>query len=1314
MGRKLDLSGLTDDEAEHVLRVVQRDMKLRKKEEERLSSPGTNVSCIDFFPICCLIATGREIYHCCVVSIFHNTVRGATGYTVLCVKRVQEKILYAFLRGNCVKVPRCGTMEDLGTGTTFEVFEAARANRWEERQVKGVGDRCSQLLKQELEEEGARCLLLAGRRCFNQQCCIRCCRPFGFLRNLRRDCLDCRYNVCGACCTYSQRQGGYVCTVCQKSRFLRTQSLEWYYNNVKSRFKRFGSAKVLKTLYKKHIIERGALSELPEGSAPEGSNENDGSACGSDSTLYRQSEGHSMADTLTVALRVAEEAIEEAITKAESYRDSLEKQNEARYLRDHREELIDELATTIVQKIIHRGKRSEMQAEYDFVWSQAQNSGLLSPISASSMHLSAQDTHTTAQHSNLAQACLKNTWRSQSAFSLTSDESPDKAPEADETAGGAEPGEEPHIQLYSSLRRESRASVPGWKSVDRLDNSNASSVLQSPDGNWMALQTSQHSRPSLLTKRKSLVFNVLEKESGVVSAYDELGSDSEAGEQGGWGMALLQIRRRLSDETYYTDPQHEPEWPCAPLRQPATSPSSGQYTNTETLNSDSEASAEPPGQACEPTCNYPQESRKGPAEPHPPYAPYLPYRHPPAVTVSSDTLDVNFNPRVRGDSSEGEEQSEQIRRFRRRRRSKRELDEHSCAHSALYTTATAENSALLLNAMILRRQQSQEIQPHFNYQTPDTVTPPYLLTSGAMMPEPDYQDTVALNSMANSPLTQHQAETSKIGPSNQGLKFSASTGNDTLDQQLKSKLSELVGQISREDMTSSEDEPIRKVGKRWDDEEREKGSERPRQMERPSDGQKESKSEGKTEKRNTESASEAWLERDPNNTAQHVERETDRTRARQQELYRQVERDQARNVEKQREIKVQVNREMEMPREKERWVKREQARRAEEDGEVESTGGGRSGAAEGALQTLAHVSGPGARPHMRVRRAGSVASYAAPTREESEEEDSEADEPTGARARRAVMRRSKSERGPDTRPQEREMKRTRSAVTLADSAPCRLEEQTPPTEKYSAASLCSITTEVLKVLNATEELIGEAEGKVQNLSESPAGTPLSSGPDSKKLDQHLTKMEENVYLAAGAVYGLEGALSELEDCARNISSCTTETELAFLEDQVATAAAQVQQSELQISDIEARISALKNAGLNVSTCSRFSKFKPKPKKKKAIPNCKGDLCSRDDNDGDGSDAPQRPPPAAECPSSSSSASRLALTKRTTGLFHTCALISHFGPWPHHYHDRSSSTPPNTHPRPLPPGLNSSSPVKTFLLSPQMELNPAPPLCYSSP
>ncbi|GLD54632.1 rab effector MyRIP-like isoform X1 [Lates japonicus] len=46
MGRKLDLSGLTDSEAEHVLQVVQRDMNLRKKEDERLRVASTSACCI--------------------------------------------------------------------------------------------------------------------------------------------------------------------------------------------------------------------------------------------------------------------------------------------------------------------------------------------------------------------------------------------------------------------------------------------------------------------------------------------------------------------------------------------------------------------------------------------------------------------------------------------------------------------------------------------------------------------------------------------------------------------------------------------------------------------------------------------------------------------------------------------------------------------------------------------------------------------------------------------------------------------------------------------------------------------------------------------------------------------------------------------------------------------------------------------------------------------------------------------------------------------------------------------------------------------
>ncbi|XP_026056949.1 rab effector MyRIP isoform X1 [Carassius auratus] len=1101
MGRKLDLSGLSNDEAEHVLRVVQRDMHLRKKEEERLSE-----------------------------------------------------------------------------------------------------------MKQELEEEGSRCLLLSKQHKFNEHCCIRCCSPFTFLLNPKRPCLDCHYNVCKSCRTYNQSERGYICDACKKSRLLRTQSLEWYYNNVKSRFKRFGSAKVLKTLYRKHIIERGALSELPEVSAHEGSNDN-GSVCdGSDSTLYRQSEGHSMADTLTVALRVAEEAIEEAIAKAESYRDSLEKQNEARYLRDHKEELIEELATTIVQKIIQRGKRSEIQAEYEFVW--PQSSELPSPTSTQNTHTT-QHSHSTPQHGAVAQTDSTSSyplWKSRSAFSLTSDDSPEKGPEVGMAPGFPDSTEvETAFQNYSSLRRESRASsLPGWKSVDRLDNSSASSVLQSPDGNWIALQSSQHSRPSLLTKRKSLVFSVLEKESGVVSAYDEMGSDSDPEDQGGWGAALLQFRRRLSDETYYTDSQHDPEWTYT-QHPPITSPSSGQYTNTETLNSDSETSPALSTRGRRSAHGMTQK-KKGLPEAHL----YPPYRHPANSAtlplLRPEMLDVNFNPHLGGDSSDGEEQSEQVKRSRRRRKSKRETSEHSRTHNALYSAATAENSAVLLNAMMMHRQQSQESPVPLNYQTPDTVTPPDLLTTDTMTPEPDYQNTVAHNSSAPSPpmLSQALPELSIQGPLLRG-----SSVNETLEQKLRSKLCELVGQVNERDVMLCDFEQIGEVGDKQEDQVKDKESEKLRPKERRES--KRDKREGKSKDTGNASERQTVREMDTSDAVRQIkiEREFKRDRERQKEIERQVEKEResqrelekqiVRDRERQREIEIQVDRKQERKREMEIHLKLEQERQSEIEREKKSKS-----------------------IHMEKEKLESIVSMESKEEEKQEssgrilerktvlKENCETEEPKEEKVKRTSPQRSHSETGSEKQEQ-LQTKTKRSSTTSPDNAPCSLEEPMSPSEeglseralqqrlqllssllqqKYSAASLCSITTEVLKVLNATEELLGEAEGKGHD--SSPASTPMSSGPGNRKLDQHLTKMEENVYLAAGAVYSLEGALSDLEDCARSISSSTTETELAFLEDQVATAAAQVQQSELQISDIEARISALKTAGLNVSACTRFSKYKSKP------------------------------------------------------------------------------------------------------------------------
>nr|XP_020465230.1 rab effector MyRIP-like isoform X2 [Monopterus albus] len=935
-------------------------------------------------------------------------------------------------------------------------------------------------MKQELAEEGSRCSILSKQHRFNEHCCIRCCAPFTFLLNPKRQCLDCQYNVCKTCCTYSERDKAWLCSACQKGRILRTQSLEWYYNNVKIRFKRFGSAKVLKTLYTKHIIERGALSDLPESSVPEGSNENNGSVCGSDSAFYRQSEGHSMAETLTVALRVAEEAIEEAIAKAEEFSDSLEKQNEARYLRDHKEELIEELATTIVQKIIQRRKRSEMHREYDFVWSQPQ-----SLIQHSELPSPSQP-HASSQGPQDPLATSYSLWRSQSAFSLTSDDSPEKGPE-DEGAVASS-----GLQDYASLKREGKAtSLPSWKSMDRLDNSSASSVLQSPDGNWIALHSSQLSRPSLLTKRKSLVFSVLEKESGVVSAYDEMGSDSEGDDEGSWGAALQQFQCKLSDETYYTDSQHDPEWTYT-QHLPVTSPSSGQYTNTETLNSDSEASSmlsvcprKPPHNALR---------KKGPPDTHlrPLHQPL--YHHHLHQNLSpypphSEALDVNFNPKVAGDSSEAEErQSDPIRRSRRRRKSKRELATEQSrpvdlSHAQSLYPLVQENSGFLLN--VLQKRGFSEEQT-----VPDTMPLATAATNtfrlNVMTPEAVNLDTVALNSTAPSPPqpcsvalgTQHFPNSS--GPEN------------PLEEDLQSRVSQLANCANTKDSSSSEEECTK------------------------------------------------WT----------AAKQTNKINGRQKEKLR----PKATEVEKQRASETVEQ------------VKGEEVKRSE------------------------RIMSPSVREEGRVwesRLEKGVGNL--------EENIDSQGKKRGDKKR--LTRQSKRQHKRDLENETRPKCSTRSGSSTSSAvvSPSSQEGVLSHNQKNSAASLCSITTEVLKVLNATEELIGEAGGESYPLSESMSTSPISSSSDTRRLDQRLTKMEENVYLAAGAVYGLEGALGDLEQCARSIRSGTTDTELTFLEDQVATAAAQVQQSELQISNIEARISALKTAGLNVTVCNRFFKHRPKAK-----------------------------------------------------------------------------------------------------------------------
>ncbi|XP_021241672.1 rab effector MyRIP isoform X3 [Numida meleagris] len=566
MGRKLDLSGLTDEEAEHVLQVVQRDFSLRKKEEERLSE-----------------------------------------------------------------------------------------------------------MKQKLDEEGNKCSILSKQQKFNEHCCIRCCSPFTFLINSKRQCQDCKYNICKSCSSYQKKEKAWICSVCQQARLLRTQSLDWYYNNVKSRFKCFGSAKVLKNLYKKHRLESGVCPDVIEGGCFEGSFENEGSICGSDSTFYRQTEGHSMMDTLAVALRVAEEAVEEAISKAETYSDSLDKQNEACYLQEHKEDLIEELATTIVQKIIKKQKGKTEQAEADFEWPPSRSSGLASvAVSDQSM--------LTFPGSRRGSYTL---WRSQSAFSLASEDMPSKG--LDPASSVTEALWRQQKGQFKKQKEHKLSALPSWKSVDRLNETNPPPVLQSTDGNWVALQNISLPRPRMLAKPKSQVFEALENESSVVSAYDEMGSDSE--DDYDWNVALNKLRRRprqLPDDFYCTNSQYDSEWAYGNDQYRAvTSPSSGLYTNTETLFSDSETSS----------VNSSQEA-KGPSK-----LLWLQSRTQSDVPRVEKKhfhgeLDVNFNPQATSleysDSSETEEVQYDLGKRSRRWRKNKTISEELC-EGKNHTKANVKN-----------------------------------------------------------------------------------------------------------------------------------------------------------------------------------------------------------------------------------------------------------------------------------------------------------------------------------------------------------------------------------------------------------------------------------------------------------------------------------------------------------------------------------------------------------------------------------------------------------------------------------------------
>ncbi|KAI7809730.1 putative rab effector MyRIP, partial [Triplophysa rosa] len=1169
MGRKLDLSGLTDDEAEHVLQVVQRDMQLRKTEETRLSE-----------------------------------------------------------------------------------------------------------MKQALVEEGSRCLLLSRQQRFNERCCIRCCSPFSFLLNPKRSCLDCHYNVCKDCCTYSRKDKGWLCSACQRSRLLKIQSLEWFYNNVQRRFKRFGSAKVLKNLYRRHAAERGVLAELTEGSTYEEEGiYNEGSVYESDSAFYRQSEERSMAETINVALRVAEEAIDEAIAKAESKTNSQEKQSEAHYLREHRGELIEELATTIVQKIVQRRRDlSEMQS-----------GNQVSPDQAKS-------------------AINASLWRSHSAFCLLPDEKVDQQGKI-ESKPSAFQGHALEMKKEGTMPVQV---LPSWRSVDRLDNS----MLQSPDGNWIACQNTLLSRPSLLTKRKSLVYSALERESGVVSAYDEMGSETETESDGVWGAALQELRLKMSANKQLSYPESYSHQSTLPL---------DAQTQKSTADIESSPGEDGPSHKSHKSL-LPFLKRKVP----------LDHRRPSSARRPS-IMDVNFNPGGAESSDDGLEDS-RVKRSRRRKKSKREDAEWKGQPVLSLPDCSSQLSDALVKNLYLKQdpvlcdKSDQDLEADAS----DTATPD-ILSSGAVTPEPfglDLRTHSSVDHRAQGLVESLDQElTSKLRELNSQVRETqlSSTedeldrldhqiraqenerkaeGDDVIedatfaievdltertneteaayhqittekleDDELTSKLKELTSQVNETQLSSTEDEldrfedqiefdvstqTIRIETLESDDNKTDNQNRLIQYQEKPQshvEKMAEKAEEERSEKRPGEMVSEKDIsERNVvNETSKDIttgsqKQELPMTDAQEKKARKRTEKTKSQR-QVQTEERSSADGEQSGAENIETVIQTEEALSSElsssrlliEDGEVEfdkiidivakalddmedkseaycgegvfleeSEAEKREMTEDKAEQETVTE---GVRHEMEDGVDVEQSFVAGRSKEVHEKETGEINKVVAIEnstvvetSKEMLLLKDANSQGDASDTEKRVQQRS-----VRHSAPSGQEEYLSPEEickdshildigtnihfvanilqqKYSAASLRSITTEVLKVLNATEDLIHGSMGDGRS---QPDHSDLTTVPpaEAKRLDEQLSRLEENVYVTAGTVFGLEAELGDLEECARSISASTSEGELAHLEDQVASAAAQVQQSELQVLDIAARIAALKHAGLNVAPQTQFSNVK---------------------------------------------------------------------------------------------------------------------------
>ncbi|UJR08168.1 hypothetical protein I4U23_012441 [Adineta vaga] len=135
-------------------------------------------------------------------------------------------------------------------------------------------------LKRIIRQEYQRVEHLTTSKDFNYQRCIRCWKLFRRFFNPKELCSRCQLNVCHNCATYNKQTKLWTCKICLKIKELECLTGEWFYLLVGKKFKRCGSAKIVRQLYKRNK-QLANIDEMDEdlgyGTLPT-SNSNDSSS----------------------------------------------------------------------------------------------------------------------------------------------------------------------------------------------------------------------------------------------------------------------------------------------------------------------------------------------------------------------------------------------------------------------------------------------------------------------------------------------------------------------------------------------------------------------------------------------------------------------------------------------------------------------------------------------------------------------------------------------------------------------------------------------------------------------------------------------------------------------------------------------------------------------------------------------------------------------------------------------------------------------------------------------------------------------------